>query len=189
MQGSSNKKTVTQPEKFVYNLEVLCRVVTEIARDIQKKGYNVVSPEMISLASEYLKAKDPEKLLQNFIKYSYKHWEKIKKRNENFFGEEASKIFPDLPSSIIELFCKLLYLEDGDNQRVISEEQREEVWIIFESFVKISINYIHQERKPCIKIYEDGREKKRYTMKFFKEIDLEPICELWKIELIFNLPN
>jgi len=172
-------------DRFYDNVVELIDLVYEIVSDAKAAGYDLANPNIIRLVGGFLNNYDRTKLITNFIKYSYPHWEQIRNRDAEFFQKNAMDIFRDLPMKQVNAFNQMTTLKDKNGDPVVKIEDQNAVWEFFESLVKIAIKYIHEGRRPAIKEI-DGVKKAIYTARFFKEIDLEKEVRIWGIKLEFS---
>lgn len=127
-------------------------------------------------------------------------------KDESFFINHADEIFSEInqisPGSI-SAFKKLFELKDNKGVFIIQKEDRESIWQYFETFIRISIHYIHEQRSPSFGepilkeiIKEDGSKivKKTptymYNKRFFMgddekqpNIDLSKYAKEWGVSL------
>ncbi len=171
-------------ERFFTNVLDLTQLIHDLGKIIYAQGYELVHPNLISLCGAFLANYDKTKLIRNFISYSYPHWEQIRLREDIFFDEHAMEIFKDLPLNNVNAFKIMYTLKDKDGNRVVSIEDREDIWAFFESLVKICIKYIHQGRRPATKT-TNGERKPIYTCRFCDEVELEKTAKKWGIKLEF----
>jgi hypothetical protein len=74
-------------------------------------------------------------------------------------------------------------------QPIISRKDKEYIWRLMKGFVKISILYIHENRKPSLMVKEVEGQKKNipvYLVKFKPEIKLEEHSPKWEVKLPFS---
>jgi len=183
-------------ERFHANVVGLGELLHDIVREVNGKGYEIVTPQVIELAVRVLEKLDHITVIHSFIRKSNEKektegdlkehcWEKIRVRDRRFFLQNAGKIFSDLPMSKVNAFSHMFSLKDADGNFVVSKEDEEEIWEYFESLVKIAIKYIHEKRQPIL-IRHESEEIRRYEKRAFEEVDLASHAKFWEIELEFN---
>jgi len=182
-------------ERFHTNVVGLGELLYDIVREVNNKGYQIITPQVIELAVRVLEKLDHTTVIHTFINKSHEKegntdlkehcWEKIRVRDRTFFLQNAGKIFSDLPMSRVNAFSQMFSLKDTDGNFVVSKEDEEEIWEYFESLVKIAIKYIHEKRQPIL-IRHESEEIRRYENTFFEEVDLSFHAKSWGIELEFN---
>lgn len=159
--------------RFAKNVVVLAQAVHKGVTDLYEKGYQTVNPTLVGLVVGVLESYDKEVLIQGFIANSHLEcWDKILERKENFFVENADKIFADLPASTVGLFKDLFLTKDELGNSVVSKELKDKIWTLFDQLVKVSIKYIHRKRGPSLR---------GYTLSFFDEVDIGYHVAKWKV--------
>lgn len=190
-------QTPGEEERFKTNLLDLTALVHELSTICWDAGIKDVNPTLISLAESYLSGYDKKQLIEKFINNSYENpnaaededlWTKIYNRNENFFIDNAHVIFKHLPidSSNINAFKVFFTAVDSDGKNIIIQEDRDAIWDIFGSLIKICIKYVHRERGITLVETPNGRRPK-YTNKAFPNIKVREQSNLWDITL--PIPN
>lgn len=128
-------------ERFYGNLKGFFDLTKDILDDLYtSKKYTEIPPALVDIAWGFLCNSDKVQLLENFIKKSHPHWEKIREKDQDFFVSNASCIFGELPTDKLNSFLKLLTTD------MIGEEQKKNIWNYLSSFVKISIKYLYEKR-------------------------------------------
>lgn len=175
-----------EEERFQTNIKGVTDFVHGLISECwEKKGIKDINPILIQLAGTYLSSLDKKILIETFIENSYKYWKEIKEHNENFFVENCSKVFSKLPvgQGNIDAFKILFTKKDGDGNYIIDNEDRITIWEYFESFVKISIKYVHRIRDCYLEQDAEGKYKPRYRYNKFPEIKVRELSKIWAIEL------
>jgi hypothetical protein len=116
----------------------------------------------------------------------------VKVHDEDFFIKHSNEIFAGLPETVVSNISKIFSLKDAAGEYLIEKPDRENIWKFFESFVKISIKYIHEKRKPYAVSEIDAKGEPcvvdRYGEHFMtSEIKLKHIAEIWGVKLVFPL--
>lgn len=198
----SSKNNLPPPEeRFYANTIKMTNLIRDIVVKANKAGYNDVTPFVVDLASKYLKNNyDKRSLIEGFIQQSHPPnasgdgldhtlWDKILKKDEEFFREKAFDIFKNLPSDAVDAFKKLsTYQDPKTKEDIISKEEKEEIISYFHAFVKISIKYIHAMRQPYIVTSSSPNDERKYRYKnsnFMKGIDVLAHAKAWDIKLEF----
>jgi len=185
-------------ERFKSNLIILIDIIA----DMFEEGYEnkVVKNDfkILGILKIIIKKYDGSKMLTNFIKKTNPYWEKIRDKDLDYFkdlglqlfdiarGEGLEKyksesdddFFKSLSSSHVDNFRTLLegeYEVDGEKLEILDDERKADIWKILHSFVRISIVFIHQERK-----YKDSK----YTVEFFPDISVKENIDKWEIKSI-----
>jgi len=183
MENNIKPKIPSHEERFKINASDLANLIKELILDCKDEGITDINPMLVDLASEFIKAYDDKKLISSFIEKSKDYWIQIYNRDETFFYENVSSVFGELPLNQINAF-KILFNNNQKNN-VITDEDKEDIWSYFDSFIKISIKYIHDVRCPTI-VYKDNKMKKVYKNKIFPSIPLSKYAKLWNIELLWE---
>ena len=183
--------------RFAENIEDLTKLLHGIIADLYQKKLCTIDPTMINIAAGFISGLDPNVIITNFIYYSKDFWGQISERDEVFFAENCKHVFRDLPISSpgthIDAFKDLYegrYKEDISGQKIrlnigdegydegkniLSLDEKESLWVYFETLVVIAIKYIHSKRKPKIKVNdEDGKERLVYTAEAFTDVKKIP---------------
>ena len=176
--------TPPEEERFKINVLDLSDLVHELISQCWDNGIQDINPILIVAARAYLKNYDNIDLIETFIKYSHMYWDEIKTRNENFFVEHSQNIFQYLPvaKGNIDAFKMLFTSVDKYGEKMICQEDRDAVWDMFDSLVKICIKYIHRVRE-CVLEEKDGKMVPRYSKNLFPTIKARSHARKWDIEL------
>lgn len=148
-------------DRFGENLQEFIALSRELLTKCYEEGKSSLHPIIVELAEKFLKKYDREKLVNNFISYSYEYWMEIKKRDESFFDVHCGYVFRDLPVNYVDSFKNLLKAKDKNDVYIVVPEDRESIWVYLECLIKTAINHIHYMRKPAMK---DG--KRIYTANY-----------------------
>lgn len=192
-------------ERFKKNLLVLFEIINEMYEDGINNEVIPNKLNVLPFIKLYIKKTSSDKLIKKFIRETYKVWDKIKNKNDDYFKEEGFKLFStieengldaikkdddfekdnDLSKSLstehVIIFKELLngkYLYEEETIFIFDDERKEDVWSLMHSFIKISLAYIHETRKM---IKENGG----YQVPFMKDeiTNLKEQAEEWKVKL------
>ena len=176
-----------EEERFATNVGDVSDLVHELTDKCWRNGNKQINPTMIVLAKAYLSSFNKIDLIETFISHSHTYWEEIRLQKENFFIEHSSDIFGKLPvdSGNIDAFKMLFASKDKDEHGdlLINEEDREAIWEMFGSLVKICIKYIHRIRDCHLEENKDGKMVPRYRYNRFPEIKVREHAKKWDITL------
>lgn len=136
---------------------------------LHKKNLTTIDPDNIKFVGEFIKTLDNHFLIQEFIKKSHMHWDKIKDRDESFFITHASEVFSFLPKTYISMFTDLFTAVDKEGKKVVGQNLKDDIWGIFDAMVKISIRYTHKRRTK--------------EADFIKDVDVQTHATIWKLQL------
>ena len=174
-----------EEERFQKNAVVLCNLVQKCVQDLNKAGYNSISPLAVSMATTLVGSFDKNYLIQGFIDNSHKEcWDQIKKHDEEFFTKNAGEIFKMLPTERVNLFKDLFLTRTPNGQPVVPQNSKDQMWDLFDALVKIAIKYIHRNRQPYSRDY-NGELVHAYHASFYDEVDLSHHADVWKVKLDF----
>lgn len=176
----------SEEDRFHRNVVDMSNLIGDLVTIAFEKGYNIVNPALVTVASNILNSYDKTKLITNFIEKSHPHWKMVLRKNELFFIEHAQEIFGDLPLSSVDAFKKLFTLVDDKKQPVIEKEDRESIWDFFHSLVKICIKHIHTKRCPGVKINADGTKEAVYQRSYYDQVPLVDVATEWGVKLEFH---
>ena len=173
-----------EEQRFMTNVLDLTDLVHELATICWDAGIKDINPTMVSFAENYLKGYDPVSLIDTFIRHSYMHWERVRTHEEQFFIENAHVIFQHLPidSKNINAFKVFFTAMDKKGNNIIGSDDRNAIWDIFESLVKICIKYIHRVRGVKL-VKTDKGLRPAYVSKRFPRVKVREQAKLWEIEL------
>lgn len=176
---------LSQTDKFAEVMQGLCDNIKEMVTDMYEMGHKRIHPKLIDVIKAYLKDKPKTSILEAFIEGSVSFWTQIRRREEDFFINNVTKVLGSLPyPKEIKEFSRLFLLKDEDGNRVLLDEDIEIIWEHFESMICICIVYIHMGRHPGIKKPDSkGVATPVYTKSFFPNIKLAEQARLWNIKL------
>lgn len=172
-------------ERFKANMKSISELICELVEDANNKGCKVVNITTAKLGVAFLEAYDPTQLIESFIERSHEYWDSILKKDENFFNQNLGTVFSGISSSNSDAFRKLAIAKDGTGRSIISDDDKEDIWIYIRSFVKIAIAYIHDKRMPDV-MNKDGQLVAVYRQNFMPKIKLEEHAQKWRITFTFK---
>ncbi len=191
-------ENVSSVEKFKANLLILIDIVSEMFEEGYENKVIGSDFKLLPILKIVIKKVPGDRLLKNFIKRTNPYWDQIHEKDVSYFKnlglelfdmvkdkgvEEYTKDSDDgflskISGNHIDLFKELMegeYEVDGEKVPILDDERKEDIWKILHSFVRISVVYIHNERK-----YQDGK----YQVEFFPEIKVKSNIEKWNIRSI-----
>nr|QBK89678.1 MAG: uncharacterized protein LCPAC001_01910 [Pithovirus LCPAC001] len=173
-----NYKYILTIDRFYINLLDLI----DLIREILPKNHDKLK-SVIILAKEYVKnlsSGEKETFIQNFISKSEPYWnDDIYNKKTNFFIKNGFIFFPSIGNGL-----KVINEIIG-NEKIISNDDRDEVWEYIHSFVKQSIKYIHEKRKPTHVLYHN-KYQKVYSEDFMDKIPLSIHAVKWDVSLTWT---
>jgi len=147
----------TTVERFFMNVEGLFQLISELVNTAYQSGYKVISPYLVNFAGFVLFKLNKDFVLRTFIEKSYKHWDQIRVKDEDFFINHAGQVFAGLPLDEVNAFKELFVLKTKSGDRFVSEDDRDAIWEYFESLVRISIHYLQEN--PSANIWGINMDK------------------------------
>jgi len=178
-------ETPNEEERFMTNIKDLINLMHELITTCWEEGIKDINPIMINFAGSYLSSYDKTELIETFIEHTHQEcWEKIRLKEEQFFIEHTDKIFGKLPvgKNNIDAFKILFTSKDKNGNYIIIEEDRDAIFDIFGTLVKICIKYVHRVRE-CYLTEKDGKMVPRYKYEKFPNIKVREHAKKWKIDL------
>ena len=157
--------------RFHENIIDLTIFLGEVIKRCYNDGYTKIKPDVISSVGGIISNFQPRVIIDTFTVKSYDHWDSIMNNNEDFFKKNCTKVFEDLPEEYVGAFRDLFDTYDTNGKSVITSDEKESIWAYFESFVKISIKYVHEERRPTSEGISP-KPKFHYRKKFLPEVKL-----------------
>ena len=174
-----------EEDRFMTNVLDLTELVHELATICWDSGKKDINPSLIAMAEGYIESYDHVELIEIFIKHSHHHWDAIRKRDEVFFIENAHEIFKYLPvdTNNINAFKIFFTAKDDNNEHIIDVEDRNAIWEMFDSLVKICIKYIHRVRGVKLVKTSKGMRPAYKDKTKFPEIKVREHARKWGITL------
>ncbi len=169
-------------QRFQRNIVDLTDFIKDIIVRCHEKKQTTINPSVVEVIGEFLDSSSASDIINTFATRSHPYWQDIQEHDEKFFKDSGRcrKVFEDLPVDYIDAFRKLFETYDADGNSVINNEEKSIIWAYFESFVKISLHYIHEQRKPKI---TKPKNKRIYTCNFLPEVKLQKSVKNWKVTL------
>lgn len=167
-------------ERFHSNFQGFLDLIIYYLQEAGEKGIPTLRPEIFQLAKQFITTQDPNKVIETFTIKTGPHWDLIRKRDVDFFLNHANELFHVFSAQHIESFKLLFTTKD-----FLDGDDLDSIWNYIHSMIRISMKWIHEQRKPVKKIGDDGVEKKGYTVRYLTEIDLHHHAEQWGVNLVF----
>lgn len=179
MATSESKAVVpaTPEDRFYANMAGLCDHVYNVLQRMMEAKTIDVNMNLVQFASAVITGMPKSKLIEDFIYYTYEHWDKILTKNRSFFLENASAMMSDLPTTNLDSFKAIFDAKTNSGVYLIPDdhEDSQTFWTFFISLVKISIKYIYQTKRPNkVRI---GKDEVEYQ----KDIDWVTLKTKWSL--------
>lgn len=174
--------SISPEDKFVKNIQDFMNFGESLLTECYEKKITTLNPNGISYAiifvNEKIKEKGNKWMVEEFIKKTYVDWNKMKKKDHEYFMKKLPELLPILKQSHTDELCKLFVGKDKTGKEYVSDDDRDCLWEYMNSFIKITINYVHYNRKP-IKT-EDGF---KYSQSFLSDFKVKDNAKLFEMEL------
>lgn len=141
-------KNASPADRFIDNMSEFIKAFKMIVSSLNEDGLTNINTIMIDATCLIIKAFDRHTMISTFVSGSYKHWNEIWTGNSQFFIDHAFDLFGDLPTDSVDQYHRLFRDTDDYGDPLIDDKQRETIIKYFKSFVRISIAYIHDYRRP-----------------------------------------
>lgn len=147
-------------ERFLSNTIIFFSTMKQYLTEIYKKGYKDLDPALIDIVMGIVKAVDKKEVIEKFIENSYKLWDMIKAKDEEFFKQRALEIFHFFPKDKINAFNQIFTKKDSTGKFIITQDKRDKLWTIAFGLVRISIKYVSDNRNKFNYINIDDEKSK-----------------------------
>lgn len=185
---------ISQEDKFVKNLQDFMTFGESLLSECHEKKITTLNPVgigyAISFVNQRIKEKGSKWLVEEFIKKTTEpedkdnsekkneDWKEIKNKNHKHFTKKLTKLLPILEESHAEELSRIFEGKNKDGTSYIEEEDKDAFFEYLFSFCKLSINYVHHNRKPVK--HEDGF---KYTVSFMGDFKVKDNAKLFEMEL------
>jgi hypothetical protein len=169
--------------KFKENSVDFIEFLTDVVREL-KQSYNIrAKPEDLEFTCLFIKAFNMDALIDSFIYGSRTQWDHILAKNESYFTKDFGEIFkflevPNKDDYINQLLEVLTTKKSDGKSYIVGNKDREIVWNYLHSFVKLSIQYFHEQSGPTIQ-----NNKTVYTKPMYTDIDIQSEATKWGVKL------
>lgn len=177
-----------EEDRFHDNVGILSEAVHSLVVKAANRGFEVVAPDVVSVAKFFLMSIDKNALIDAFIEKTNRYWERIRLKERVFFLDNTDTMFGDLPVGHVAAFKSLFQHVDAKGHSIVSPDDEDDLWSLFSSQVKISIKYIHRMRGPFS--YRSGQSTvNSYRFMFMSSIDIPALSKLWCVNLDYPLDS
>lgn len=172
----------TYENKFIGVINNVIELFMDTISTAHKNGHTTLNSEMLKMAKVILSKKmdgiGAKGVMDNFIKKTNEHWEKIAEKDEKYFSKNLPDIVTDVPADYVKEFCKL-FTGTKNGKSLIPEEDKDALFESIIELVKISLKYIYKNRNP---VFKDGKFVE-YKDKFYPTISLSKHSKLFGVKL------
>lgn len=141
--------TAPPAQRFRDNCVALATYCASLVEAANKEGLTELDPVFVRAGVLFLEhGCSPSEMIEAFINYSHTYWPQIHSKDERFFHENVTKVFPMWDPKVVDLFRALFEARRTTGAPLITHEQKEHIWKIFQSLVKISLHHISEARQP-----------------------------------------
>lgn len=169
-------------ERFYENMVDFTHLLKSLIEKTAKYGHNCVNPIFVNIAMAIIEGYNKDEIISNFIFYSHKYWDRIHRHDETFMKENSLLIFEGIPKNHIDSFKMIFDVKTPSGNFIIDNTDKMIIWEFFESFIKISIKYIHDKRESVARKI-GGETRISWTKHYMDEIDLQDEAIKWKVAL------
>lgn len=148
-------------------------LIHELILELYEKNKTTINPSLIELIKHNIQIYNNMELINTFISKSHIYWDNIRKREESFFIDHSNNIFGEISMQHVNTF-KFIF-----QNNILSDIDKQCIWDYMDSMVRISIKYIHKNRKP---VFNENGEK-RYSFHFLPEVKITKWSKIWNIKL------
>jgi hypothetical protein len=175
-------------ERFKANVKALTQICSELISRAQKQGLTDIDLMTVRFISIMLENYDSKELIDQFITYSFPYWEQIRTCDEKFFELNAERIFPSYDNKTVTVFKELFFVRTKEGKLFITPEEKERIWKLFESLVKVSLHHIHESRDPVV---DRNTKVATYRKEAYNHVTKLPeLIQVWKLKnLRFQASN
>jgi hypothetical protein len=175
-------------QRFRDNCAVLAKFCSSIITELRAEKLTELDPTKIQLGLLVIEQfSDADLLIETFINASSMYWNQIYHKDEQFFLQNVMKIFPDWDPSLVNMFRELFVKTRPDGRPLITPDQKEYIWKVFQSLVKISLHYVSEQREAYMA--PGGTIKWRDDTPFLQVTDLPKLVQQWGIQKNLRLSN
>lgn len=169
-------------DRFYNNLSDLALFIEDLIRRANQKGFNGLSPELITIGTAVMQTYNKEDIVKRFINGSISLWDQILNESEEFMHEHSMSIFSSLDQNNVASF-KLLFTGSENNERYVDEIDKSTIWCFMKAFVRISIKYIHDWQEPY---FNEGKCRYRKKYPLNHHVSLHEHAKKWDVKLSFH---
>lgn len=176
--NEGDEEELTVVEGFQVNILDLVTFYNSLTKKITTAGAKTpCSGAIFDAAHVYVKSRNSTELITNFIEKSWRDWEHCPGRDEDTLYKNVKALFPAIPDSHLLSIRQLFDVTDSKGKKIVTQADKDSVWIFIIELIRMAIMYIHSER--CWGKKPDG--KIGYTKVFFKDISVSKYADLFDV--------
>jgi hypothetical protein len=169
----------SQGEKFINNIRNLLATIQELNNKCAASKVPAISEATILAVRVALELyNSPEKrteYMESFIKSTSTMWEFIRIKSDEYFLSNATDIFKlagidNKYMNELEVVKNILTVRDSSGNRVLSDADRDRIWVLMHNLVRVSANHIRITRKTI--------------PDFFRMVNIDQVVRNWELEPI-----
>lgn len=147
---------IPSPEiRFKDNILAMLDFMKSLISESVQKGFDF-DEKLFDVVTELLDNEpEPKNIVRGFIKRSVKHWDEVRKRDINFFANNAMLIFGEVPEETVNLMSGLFTTIDRNGNRYyVSNNDEIELFEICSDLICTTISYIHNNKYELVMLHE-----------------------------------
>lgn len=177
---TNDVKNRSEEDRLLINIDILVELIMEGIKLMGNEQEFSANIQQLQLFKNITKMMPTKTIIDNFIKHSHLEcWDLIKTKNESFFIENAKNVFKSVPAPTIEILKKMFTETDKYGNQIMDQNYRDNIWKVLHNMIKISLKYIHRERKLKF-------ETAKTYYNFFNDVDLLYHSQEWNNVEISN---
>jgi len=151
-------KIPSEEERLHANMLGMLDALISIVAYLDSHNKTTIPPIILTGGRKVIEKYDKKSLITMLVAKSEEHWDKIHEKKEDFFINNADKIFAMFGTDKVTIFTTLFTATDTSGKKLVSEQNKENLWRFIHSMVKISIKY-------CMRVELIGKDKLAAHMK------------------------
>ena len=171
---------------FWENIQEFIGFLNDLFEELYQNKITTINPFLVKAAGEIVLKWDKNYLIDSFITKSYNEWEKILIGDVDYFSKHAFDFFRGLSDDTISMFQNLFIQKREDNTPIIEMDDMECIIEFFRSFVRCSIQHIHDMRVPVtfeFRAYDGAKIFNYQRDNIYPSVVLENLSDKWEITL------
>lgn len=129
--------------KLRNNINETCDIFHSVIKPLFITNNVKLDPALFNIIKGFLSIYSDDKLVTDYIYFTYEYWEMIDQKNITFFLEHAHKIFSDLPIPINKEHIDEIRFIFHNN--LIKAEDLEDLWKFFSAHIILILRIIGKD--------------------------------------------